>query len=115
MPSTIGHNIIGGVFSAAGSVVHSSHDATTGEPLPYAFIQASAEEVDAAAAGVSCGSWAPRKIQEAERAAVLTKVHDPKERQRLHKLFNIEREHAKEIIVRLSAQLSEGEGVHRGS
>ena len=55
------------------------------------------------------------RAKEAERAAVLTKVHDPKERQRLHKLFNIEREHAKEIIVRLSAQLSEGEGVHRGS
>ena len=46
------------------------------------------------------------RAKEAERAEVLTKVHDPKERQRLHKLFNIEREHAKEIIVRLSAQLS---------
>ncbi len=48
------------------------------------------------------------RAKEAERAEVLTKVHDPKERQRLHKLFNIEREHAKEIIVRLSAQLSGG-------
>jgi len=27
------------------------------------------DDADAAAAGVSCGSWAPRKIQEAERAA----------------------------------------------
>ena len=49
MPATIGHNIIGGAFSAAGSVVHKSHDATTGEALPYDFIQATPEEVDAAA------------------------------------------------------------------
>jgi len=48
------------------------------------------------------------RAKEVERAGVLAKVQDPKERQRLHKLFNIEREHAKEIIVRLSAQLSGG-------
>ena len=54
------------------------------------------------------------RAKEAERAGVLSKVHDPKERQRLHKLFNIEREHAKEIIIRLSAQLSGAVPATRG-
>ncbi|WP_443200995.1 hypothetical protein, partial [Pseudomonas sp. CNPSo 3701] len=44
--SVNGHNIIGGAYSAAGSVVHKSHDATTGEALSYDFIQATPEEVD---------------------------------------------------------------------
>ena len=76
MPSTIGHNIIGGVFSAAGSVVHSSHDATTGEPLPYTFIQASAEEVDAAAKAASEAYPAYRSLPATQRAAFLDAIAD---------------------------------------
>ena len=76
MPSTIGHNIIGGVFSAAGSVVHSSHDATTGEPLPYAFIQASAEEVDAAAKAAAEAYPAYRSLPATQRAAFLDAIAD---------------------------------------
>ena len=49
MPELSGHNFIAGGRSAAGSVVLHSVDATTGQPLPNAFIQATAEEVHAAA------------------------------------------------------------------
>ncbi len=76
MPSTIGHNIIGGVFSAAGSVVHSSHDATTGEPLPYTFIQASAEEVDAAAKAAAEAYPAYRSLPATQRATFLDAIAD---------------------------------------
>jgi NADP-dependent aldehyde dehydrogenase len=49
MPELSGHNFIAGGRSAAGSVMLHSVDATTGQALPTAFIQATAEEVDAAA------------------------------------------------------------------
>lgn len=49
MTQILGHNYIGGQRSAAGSVKLHSVDASTGEALPHDFIQATAEEVDAAA------------------------------------------------------------------
>ena len=45
----LGHNYIGGQRSSLGSVTLHSVDAETGEALPHAFIQATPEEVDAAA------------------------------------------------------------------
>ena len=41
--------------------------------------------------------------KERERERILGMVKDPREKQRLHKLFAIERERAKEAILRLSA------------
>jgi NADP-dependent aldehyde dehydrogenase len=49
MSEILGHNYIGGARSAAGSITLHSRDANTGEALPYSFMQATAEEVDAAA------------------------------------------------------------------
>ena len=45
------------------------------------------------------------QMKEAERDGILSQITDPRERQRLHKLFNIERDHAKRMILDLSAQL----------
>jgi len=49
MPEILGHNYIGGTRSAVGSITLRSHDASTGEALPFSFMQATAEEVHAAA------------------------------------------------------------------
>ncbi|MBE8599545.1 hypothetical protein IQN01_06860, partial [Pseudomonas sp. MAFF 301451] len=49
MTQFLGHNFIGGQRSANGSVTLQSVDASTGEALPQAFYQATAQEVDAAA------------------------------------------------------------------
>ena len=76
MPATIGHNIIGGAFSAAGSVVHKSHDATTGEALPYDFIQATPEEVDAAAKAAAAAYPTYRSLPAAKRAEFLDAIAD---------------------------------------
>jgi alpha-ketoglutaric semialdehyde dehydrogenase len=43
-----GQNFIGGQRSTAGSIIVKSVDASTGEPLPYAFHQATAQEIDGA-------------------------------------------------------------------
>ena len=40
MLSLTGHNYIGGERRAAGTVEHKSLDASSGEALPYTFIQA---------------------------------------------------------------------------
>ncbi|UCJ17707.1 aldehyde dehydrogenase (NADP(+)) [Pseudomonas sp. MM211] len=76
MPATIGHNIIGGAYSAAGSVVHKSHDATTGEALSYDFIQATPEEVDAAAKAAATAYPAYRSLSAAKRADFLDAIAD---------------------------------------
>ncbi|TBV00599.1 aldehyde dehydrogenase (NADP(+)) [Phytopseudomonas dryadis] len=76
MPATIGHNIIGGAFSAAGSVVHKSHDASTGEALSYDFIQATPEEVDAAAKAAAAAYPAYRSLPAARRADFLDAIAD---------------------------------------
>ncbi|TBU81652.1 aldehyde dehydrogenase (NADP(+)) [Pseudomonas daroniae] len=76
MPATIGHNIIGGAFSAAGSVVHQSHDASTGEALPYDFVQATPEEVDAAAKAAAAAYPAYRSLPAAKRADFLDAIAD---------------------------------------
>ncbi|EPL14432.1 putative aldehyde dehydrogenase, partial [Pseudomonas sp. CF161] len=49
MTQIIGHNYIGGARSAAGNHTLHSHDASSGEALPYRFTQATEAEVDAAA------------------------------------------------------------------
>ncbi len=48
MLEILGHNYIGGARSAVGGIILNSHDASTGEALPYSFVQATAQEVDAA-------------------------------------------------------------------
>ncbi|MBF3262872.1 aldehyde dehydrogenase (NADP(+)), partial [Pseudomonas aeruginosa] len=49
MTAILGHNFIGGARSAAGTFFLQSLDAASGEALPYRFVQATPEEVDAAA------------------------------------------------------------------
>ena len=49
MSQLLGHNYIGGSRSAAGTVKLQSVDASTGEALPGTFVQATPQEVDAAA------------------------------------------------------------------
>lgn len=49
MTPAVGHQLIGGVRSDAGSVLFRSLDAFTGEPLPRAYLEATVQEVDAAA------------------------------------------------------------------
>jgi len=49
MQQILGHNYIGGGRSGAGTLKLQSLDASTGEALPYHFVQATVEEVDAAA------------------------------------------------------------------
>ena len=56
MTQILGHNYIGGQRSAAGDVKLHSVDATTGEQLPHDFIQATVEEVDAAAKAAAAAS-----------------------------------------------------------
>ena len=63
-----GHNYIGGERRAAGTVEHKSLDASSGEALPYTFIQATVEEVDAAARAAE-QAFAPFRALPAERRA----------------------------------------------
>ena len=53
MSEIIGHNDIGGARSAAGTITLHSHDASSGEALPFVFTQATTEDVDAAQAATS--------------------------------------------------------------
>ena len=49
MSAILGHNYIAGDRSAAGTQKLKSHDATSGEALPFEFVQATQDEVNAAA------------------------------------------------------------------
>ena len=74
MPELSGHNFIAGGRSAAGSVVLHSVDATTGQPLPNAFIQATAEEVHAAATAAHQASAIYSNLPAERRAEFLDAI-----------------------------------------
>lgn len=76
MPEAVGYNYIGGDRSAAGSVVLQTFDATTGQALPHTFIQATQEEVDAAALAASGAYAAYRCFPAARRAEFLDAIAD---------------------------------------
>ena len=60
--------------STAGSVVLHSVDATTGQPLPSAFIQATVEEVDAAVTAAAQAYPVYRHLPAARRAEFLEAI-----------------------------------------
>ncbi|MEJ5041626.1 aldehyde dehydrogenase (NADP(+)) [Pseudomonas sp. B21-036] len=74
MTEIIGHNYIGGARSAAGSITLHSHDATTGDALPYRFTQATAEEVDAAARAAAAAYPTFRNLPAGRRAEFLEAI-----------------------------------------
>ncbi|MDH1263426.1 aldehyde dehydrogenase (NADP(+)) [Pseudomonas sp. GD03944] len=76
MLSLTGHNYIGGERRAAGSIQHKSVDASTGEALPYAFIQATPEEVDAAAVAAAGAYPIYRNLSAVRRAEFLEAIAD---------------------------------------
>lgn len=76
MPEILGHNYIGGARSAAGSETVKSFDAATGEALPFAFAQATNEEVDAAAIAAASAYGVYRAYPSAKRAEFLTAIAD---------------------------------------
>ena len=76
MLSLIGHNYIGSERRAAGSVQHQSFDANSGEPLPYVFIQATPEEVDAAARAAAAAYPVLRQLSAIRRAEFLEAIAD---------------------------------------
>jgi len=76
MSDPIGHNIIGGLFSAAGSVTLQSLDASTGEALPFRFHQATLEEVKSAALSAEAAYPAFRSLSAVRRAEFLEAIAD---------------------------------------
>ncbi|NVZ78434.1 aldehyde dehydrogenase family protein, partial [Pseudomonas gingeri] len=74
MPEILGHNYIGGTRSAAGSVVLHSHDASSDEALPYRFIQATPQEVDAAARAAASAYPTYRALPASRRAEFLEAI-----------------------------------------
>lgn len=69
-----GHQLIGGVRSAAGSVVLRSFDAFTGEPLQRAYLEATEEEVDAAAVAALAAFPTYRGLPASRRAEFLDSI-----------------------------------------
>ena len=76
MPTILGHNFIAGSRSAAGTTSHQSFDATTGEALPFNFIQATAQEVDAAAEAAARAYPLYRALPASKRAEFLEAIAD---------------------------------------
>ncbi|MFI8982743.1 aldehyde dehydrogenase (NADP(+)) [Ectopseudomonas khazarica] len=76
MLSLTGHNYIGGERRAAGTVEHKSLDASSGEALPYTFIQATPEEVDAAAQAAAAAYPLYRNLSAVLRAEFLEAIAD---------------------------------------
>ncbi|CAD5110027.1 aldehyde dehydrogenase (NADP(+)) [Zestomonas carbonaria] len=74
MTAILGHNYIGGARSAAGEVSLRSLDASSGEALPYAFIQATEAEVNAAAEAAAAAYPAYRNLPAERRAAFLDAI-----------------------------------------
>ena len=74
MLEILGHNYIGGARSAAGGIILNSHDASTGEALPYSFVQATAQEVDAAAQAAAAAYPAFRNLPATRRAQFLEAI-----------------------------------------
>ncbi|MDE1169546.1 MAG: aldehyde dehydrogenase (NADP(+)) [Pseudomonas sp.] len=76
MTQISGLNFIGGQRSGAGSVKLQSLDASTGEALPYYFVQASEAEVDAAAIAAAQAYPAYRSLPAVRRAEFLDAIAD---------------------------------------
>ena len=74
MLEILGHNYIGGARSAVGGIILNSHDASTGEALPYSFVQATAQEVDAAAQAAAAAYPAFRNLPATRRAQFLEAI-----------------------------------------
>ncbi|UVM58137.1 aldehyde dehydrogenase (NADP(+)) [Pseudomonas sp. B21-012] len=74
MADIIGHNYIGGARSAAGSLTLQSHDATSGEALPYQFHQATGAEVHAAAQAAAEAYPVFRSLSPERRAQFLEAI-----------------------------------------
>lgn len=74
MPDIIGHNYIGGARSAAGTLTLQSHDAVSGEALPYQFHQATADEVNAAANAAAHAYPVLRSLSPERRAQFLEAI-----------------------------------------
>ncbi|PMZ77046.1 aldehyde dehydrogenase (NADP(+)) [Pseudomonas sp. FW305-70] len=74
MPEILGHNYIGGARSAVGDIILSSHDASTGEALPYSFVQATAQEVDAAVQAAAAAYPVFRNLPATRRAQFLEAI-----------------------------------------
>ena len=70
MTTLLGHNYIGGRRSANGTLQLQSLDATTGEPLPGTFFQATEAEVDAAANAAAAAYPIYRNLSAEKRATV---------------------------------------------
>jgi NADP-dependent aldehyde dehydrogenase len=76
MLSLTGHNYIGGERRAAGTTLLESIDASSGEALPYAFTQATPEEVDAAAQAAAAAYPIYRNLSAVRRAEFLEAIAD---------------------------------------
>ncbi|MCU1735043.1 MULTISPECIES: aldehyde dehydrogenase (NADP(+)) [unclassified Pseudomonas] len=76
MTSILGHNYIGGQRSAQGDTWLHSLDASTGEPLPHRFSQATEAQVDAAARAASAAFPIYRNLSAATRADFLDAIAD---------------------------------------
>lgn len=76
MTVLLGHNFINGKRSAAGSISLQSLDATTGEALPLSFMEATRDEVDAAALAASGAYHAYRTTTAQQRATFLDAIAD---------------------------------------
>ncbi|WP_271408822.1 aldehyde dehydrogenase (NADP(+)) [Pseudomonas sp. Q1-7] len=76
MLNLIGHNYIGGERRAAGDTRLQSLDASTGQALPYTFIQATPEEVDAAATAAAAAYPSFRALAAVRRAGFLEAIAD---------------------------------------
>ncbi len=76
MLSLTGHNYIGGERRAAGTTLLESIDASSGEALPYAFTQATPEEVDAAAQAAAAAYPIYRSLSAVRRAEFLEAIAD---------------------------------------
>ncbi len=74
MKQILGHNYIAGRRSGAGTLKLQSLDATTGEALPYDFLQATQDEVDAAARAAEQAYPAYRRLSAPRRAQFLDAI-----------------------------------------
>ena len=72
----LGHNYIGGQRSALGETRLQSLDASTGEPLPHLFVQATEAEVDAAAKAAAAAFPRYRNLSAEQRASFLDAIAD---------------------------------------
>lgn len=71
-----GHNFINGERSAKGQVRLQSFDATTGETLPYPFIEAIQDEVNSAAEAAAAAYQPYRSLPAVQRAVFLDAIAD---------------------------------------